>query len=106
MELNKSKSKKILMIELILSLAYPWVLFQNHFYECEDSNIAIYADDTTSYSSATDMPSVVVELQASAFKLFHWLKNSQLKANLGKSRNLRLFQLIKFLLLQFSITNN
>ena len=63
MELNKSKSKKILMIELILSLAYPWVLFQNHFYECEDSNVAIYADDTTSYSSATDMPSVVVELQ-------------------------------------------
>ena len=51
------------MIELILSLAYPWVLFQNHFYKSEDSNVAIYADDTTSYSSATDMPSVVVELQ-------------------------------------------
>ena len=94
------------MIELILSLAYPWVLFQNYFYECEDSNVAIYADDTTSYSSATDMPSVVVELQASASKLFHWLKNSQLKANLEKSRNLRLFQLIKSLLLQFSIANN
>ena len=36
------------------------------FYECEDSNVASYADDTTPYSCATDIPSVALELQASA----------------------------------------
>ena len=40
------------------------------FYECEDSNVASYADDTTPYSCATDIPSVALELQASATKLF------------------------------------
>ena len=44
------------------------------FYECEDSNVASYADDTTPYSCATDIPSVALELQASAAKLFLWLK--------------------------------
>ena len=32
------------------------------FYECEDSNVASYADDTTPYSCATDIPSVAKEL--------------------------------------------
>ena len=35
------------------------------FYEREDSNVASYADDTTPYSCATDIPSVALELQAS-----------------------------------------
>ena len=26
------------------------------FYECEDSNVANYTDDTTSYSCATNIP--------------------------------------------------
>ena len=44
------------------------------FYQCEDSSVASYADDTTPYSCATDIPSVALELQASAAKLFLWLK--------------------------------
>ena len=40
------------------------------FYECEDYNVASYADNTTPYSCATDIPSVALELQASATKRF------------------------------------
>ena len=54
------------------------------FYECEDSNVASYADDTTPYSCATDIPIVALELQASATKLFRWFKNNHLKASPGK----------------------
>ena len=78
-----------------LNLAYPTstVLGQrlfnidiiNLFYECEDSNVASYADDTTPYSCATDIPSLPLEVQASATKLFRWFKNNYLKANPGKS---------------------
>ena len=56
----------------------------NLFYECEDS-VASYADDTTLYSCATDIPSVALEVKASATKLFRWFKSNQLKANPGKS---------------------
>ena len=56
----------------------------NLFYECEDSNVASYADDTTPYSCATDIPSLPLEVQASATKLFRWFKNNYLKANPGK----------------------
>ena len=41
------------------------------FYKCEDSNLASYAADTTPCSCATHIPSVVVELNTSASKLFH-----------------------------------
>ena len=54
------------------------------FYECEDSNVPSYADDTTPYSCATDITRVALELQASATKFFRWFKNSHLKANPGK----------------------
>ena len=57
----------------------------DRFYECEDSNVASYADDTTPYSCATDIPSVALELQASATELFRWFKNNHVKANPGKS---------------------
>ena len=57
----------------------------NLFYECEDSNVASYADDTKPYSCATDLPSVPLDVQASAAKLFRWFKNDHLKANAGKS---------------------
>ena len=40
------------------------------FYECKDSSVSSYADDTTPSSCATDIPSVELELQASATKLF------------------------------------
>ena len=56
----------------------------NLFYECEDSNTASYADDTTPYSCATDIPSLPLEVQASATKLFRWFKINHLKANPGK----------------------
>ena len=46
----------------------------NLFYECEDSNVASYADDTTPNLYATDIPSLLLEVQASATKLFRWLK--------------------------------
>ena len=84
----------------------------NFFNECEDSNVASYAEDTTLYSCATDIPSLPLEVQASATKLFRWFKNNHLKANPGKShillstnKNLRLFQLMEFLLLQVSTKN-
>ena len=57
----------------------------NLFYECEESNVASYADDTTPNLYATDIPSLPLEVQASATKLFRWFKNNHLKANPGKS---------------------
>ena len=56
----------------------------NLFYECKDPNVASYADDTTPYSCATDLPSLPLEVQASATKLFRRFKNNHLKANPGK----------------------
>ena len=56
----------------------------NLFYECEDSDTVSYADDTTPYSCATDIPSLPLEVQASATKLFRWFKINHLKANPGK----------------------
>ena len=34
------------------------------FYECEENDIANYADDTTPYLCATDIPTVISELRA------------------------------------------
>ena len=74
----------------------------NLFYECEDSNVAGYADDTTPYPCATDIPSAALELQVSATKLLRWFKNKHLNANPGKShillssKSLILFQLMNF----------
>ena len=85
----------------------------NLFYECENSNVASCADDTTPYSCATDIPSVPLEVQASATKLFRLFKNKHLKPNPGKPHillstlliNLRFFQMMEFLLLRFPTTN-
>ena len=55
------------------------------FYECEESDIAIYADGTTPYSCGTDIQSVIAELQIAANKLFHWFEYNHLKAKPGKS---------------------
>ena len=52
------------------------------FYECEESNIASYADDTTPYSCAKDTQTVICELISR--KLFHWFQYNHLKANPGK----------------------
>ena len=48
------------------------------FHECEESNIASYADDTTSYSCARETQTVISD------KLFHSFQYNHLKANLGK----------------------
>ena len=40
------------------------------FFECDDFEIASYADDTTSYSCAGDIPSVITQLQSMASKHF------------------------------------
>ena len=40
------------------------------FYECEESNIGSYTDNTTQYSCARDTQTVISELKSS--KLFQW----------------------------------
>ena len=51
------------------------------FLECEDDNISSYADDTTPYSCAQDISSVVSELQRITKKIFDWCRNNHMKAN-------------------------
>ena len=51
------------------------------FLECEDENIASYADDTTPYSCAQDISFVVSELQRTAKNIFDWCKNNHMRAN-------------------------
>ena len=55
------------------------------FYECEDSDIENYADDTTPYACASDINTVISELQITASKLFTWFDNNHMKANPEKS---------------------
>ena len=55
------------------------------FYECEDSDIEIYADDTTSYACASDIDTVISELQITANKIFTWFNNNHMKPNPEKS---------------------
>ena len=52
------------------------------FYECEDSNVASCADDVLPYACATATPSVALELQASAYKLFCCFKSNHLKGKI------------------------
>ena len=54
------------------------------FYECEESNIASYADNTTPYSCTSDTQTVISELKSNSNKLFHWFQHNHLKANPGK----------------------
>ena len=51
------------------------------FLECEDDNISSYADDTTPYSCAQDISSVISELQRITKKIFDWCRNNYIKAN-------------------------
>ena len=55
------------------------------FYECEDSHIANYADDTTPYACGENIRVAISELQSLAFRLFKWFENNHMKANPGKS---------------------
>ena len=70
------------------------------FFECDDSEIASYADDTTPYSCANDIPSVIKQLQSVASKLFSWFTNNHMKVNPGKchillSTKIRLMCILK-----------
>ena len=56
----------------------------DHFYECEENDIANYADDTTPYSCGTDIPTVISELQDISTNVFNWFGNNHIKANPGK----------------------
>ena len=53
--------------------------------KCEDDNINGYADNTTSYSCADDVSSVITKLQNIADNIFSWFENNHMKANPGKS---------------------
>ena len=55
------------------------------FYECEDPDIENYADDTTSYACASDINTVISELQVTASKIFTWFNNNHIKVNPEKS---------------------
>ena len=50
-------------------------------YECEESNIASYADNTTPYSCPRDSQTVISELKSICSKLFHWFQYNHLKVN-------------------------
>ena len=53
-------------------------------FECEDDNTSSYADDTTPYSCAQDVSSVISELQRIAKKIFDWCRDNHMEANRGK----------------------
>ena len=83
----------------------------NLFYECEDSNVASYADDTTLYSCATDITSVALEVQASAINFSVGLKITTSKLIQENPifylvpMNLRLFQFMEILMLEVPTKN-
>ena len=66
------------------------------FYECEESNIASYADDTTRYSCAKDTQAVISDkLKKNKQSLTNFFTGSSiihLKANLGKCHLLLSFK--------------
>ena len=49
--------------------------------ECEDSDFKNYADDTTPYACASNINTVISELQITTSKLFTWFSNKHMKAN-------------------------
>ena len=55
------------------------------FYECEESDIASHADDTTPYYCGSDTQSVIAELQITYNEFFEWFEYNHLKAKPGKS---------------------
>ena len=54
------------------------------FFECDDSEIASYADNTTPYSCANDLPSIITQKQSTASKLFSWFTNNHTEVIPGK----------------------
>ena len=54
------------------------------FFESDNSEIAIYANDTTPYSCTDDIHSVITQLQSTASKLSSWFTKHHMKVNPGK----------------------
>ena len=69
------------------------------FYECEENDIANYADDTTLYSCGTDIATVISELQDISTKVFNEIGNNHMKANLGKCHYYLVLKVLKLYLL-------
>ena len=51
------------------------------FYECEDTDMGNYANGTNPYACASDIETVISELQITASKLFTWFNINHMKAN-------------------------
>ena len=51
----------------------------------KNSHIESYADDTTLYTCASDIITVIFELQVPPYKFSTWFNNNHMKANTGKS---------------------
>ena len=49
------------------------------FYECKDSNITAYADDTTPHACGENIQAVISELQSLAFRLLKWKIKMKMK---------------------------
>ena len=55
------------------------------FYECEDSDIENYADETAPYACSSHINTVISEFQIRVSKLFTRFNNNRMKANPVKS---------------------
>ena len=66
MEFHKAQLLNIASIDLL--------------FECDDSEIASYADDTATYSCADDIPSAITQLHSTGNKL----TNNHMKVNPAK----------------------
>ena len=59
---------------LLDRLWYDWLL-----YECEDRRIEHYVAETTPYSCATGISTVISEFQVTSTKLLNWFNNDEWK---------------------------
>ena len=53
-------------------------------FECDDSEIASYANNTTPDSCADNITTAITQLQSTASKLFSWCTNNHIKFTPGK----------------------
>ena len=51
------------------------------FYECVENDIANYADNTTPYSSGSDILTVISQLKDISTKVSNWFGNNHIQVN-------------------------
>ena len=81
----------VLVLDQILNTVFHKGKFWVHyflimidlFYECEENDMANYADDINPYSCGTDIPTANSELQDISTKIFNWFANNHIKATPG-----------------------